>query len=150
MTIVLKCNNRHESILAAESCRVRAEISACLSLIARKYNSDARSGSVDLLPFGARRQKCAPAPLNYWQIYFQSVPNSWNQTQTKENLLIAAGFKVIVPHTVAQQQKLQSLPPDKVTLVQKGGQTYYVFPDAAHNQAYVGGPRQFEAYKQLR
>jgi len=72
------------------------------------------------------------------------------QTQTKENLLIAAGFKVIVPHTVAQQQKLQSLSPDKVTLVEKGGQTYYVFPDAAHNQAYVGGPRQFEAYKQLR
>jgi len=43
------------------------------------------------------------------------------QTQTKENLLIAAGFKVIVPHTVAQQQKLQSLPPDKVTLVRKAG-----------------------------
>jgi hypothetical protein len=72
------------------------------------------------------------------------------QTQTKENLLIAAGFKVIVPRTAAQQQKLQSLPADKVTLVQKDGKTYYVFPDAANNQAYVGGPRQFQAYKQLR
>jgi hypothetical protein len=49
------------------------------------------------------------------------------QTQSKENLLIAAGFKIIVPHTAAQQQKLQALPADKVTLVQKDGKTYYVF-----------------------
>jgi len=72
------------------------------------------------------------------------------QTQNKENLLIAAGFKVIVPKTAAQQQKLQALPADKVTLVQKDGKIYYVFPDAANNQAYVGGPEQFQAYKQLR
>jgi hypothetical protein len=72
------------------------------------------------------------------------------QTQTKENLLIAAGFKVITPSTAAQQQKLQALPPDHVTLVQKDGKTYYVFPDAAHNQAYIGGPTQYQAYRQLR
>jgi hypothetical protein len=72
------------------------------------------------------------------------------QTQSKENLLIAAGFQAIVPKTAAQQQKLQTLPPGKVTLVQKGGKTYYVFPDAAHNQAYVGGPTQYQAYQQLR
>jgi hypothetical protein len=72
------------------------------------------------------------------------------QTQNKENLLIAAGFKVIVPRTAAQQQKLQALPADKVTLVQKDGKTYYVFPDAANNQAYVGDPAQYQAYKQLR
>src|SRR5271157_3598526 len=72
------------------------------------------------------------------------------QTQNKENLLIAAGFKVIVPHTAAQQQKLQTLPADKVTLIQKDQKTYYVFPDAANNQAYVGGPTQYQAYRQLR
>jgi hypothetical protein len=72
------------------------------------------------------------------------------QTQNKENLLIAAGFKVIVPKTAAQQQKLQALPANKVTLVKKDGKTYYVFPDAANNQAYVGGPQQYQAYKQLR
>ena len=72
------------------------------------------------------------------------------QTQTKENLLIAAGFKVIVPSTAAQKQKLQTLPAGKVSLVQKGGKTYYVFPDASHNQAYVGGPTQYQAYQQLR
>src|SRR6266478_868 len=72
------------------------------------------------------------------------------QTQSKENLLIAAGFKVIVPSTAAQQQKLQALPAGKVTLIQKGGKTYYVFPDAANNRAYVGGPTQYQAYRQLR
>jgi hypothetical protein len=41
------------------------------------------------------------------------------------------------------------VPADKVTLVQKDGKTYYVFPDAANNQAYVGGPTQYQAYKQL-
>ena len=65
------------------------------------------------------------------------------ETQSKENLLIAAGFQVIVPKTAAQQQKLQALPPDKVTLVQKDGKNYYVFPDAANNQAYVGGLTQY-------
>jgi hypothetical protein len=35
-------------------------------------------------------------------------------------------------------------------LVQKDGKIYYVFPDAANNQAYVGGPEQYQAYKRLR
>ena len=71
-------------------------------------------------------------------------------TQSKENLLIAAGFKTVVPKTAAQQQKLQALPPDKVAMVQKGGNTYYVFPEAANNRALVGGPKQYQAYQQLR
>jgi hypothetical protein len=72
------------------------------------------------------------------------------QTQSKENLLIAAGFKTVVPKTAAQQQKLQALTPDKVAMVQKGGKTYYVFPDAANNRALVGGPKQYQTYQQLR
>ena len=72
------------------------------------------------------------------------------QTQNKENLLIAAGFKVITPHTAAQQQKLQALPPDHVTLIQKDGKTYYVFPDAANNQAYVGGPKTVSSLQGLQ
>jgi len=72
------------------------------------------------------------------------------ETQHKEKLLIAAGFKVIVPRTAAQEQKLKALPSDRLTLVQKDGKTYYVFPDAANNQAYVGGPTQYQAYNQIR
>jgi hypothetical protein len=71
-------------------------------------------------------------------------------THSREDMLIAAGFKVITPKTPAQQAKLQSLPNTKISEVQKDGKTYYVFPDAAHNTAYVGGPKQYAAYKDLR
>src|SRR5437899_12243903 len=65
-------------------------------------------------------------------------------------MLVASGFKVSTPETAAQQQKLQQLPPGKVAMINRKGRTYYIFPDAAHNQAYVGGPNQYQAYQQLR
>ena len=71
-------------------------------------------------------------------------------TQNKESMLVASGFKVITPKTAAQQQKLQNLPAGKVTMIQKGGKTYYIFPDPANNRAYVGRPREYQAYQQLR
>jgi hypothetical protein len=71
-------------------------------------------------------------------------------TQNRESMLVASGFKVIMPKTAAQQQKLQKLPPGKITVVQKGGKTYYIFPDPAHNRAYVGRPKEYRAYQQLR
>jgi len=73
-----------------------------------------------------------------------------SSTQNKESMLVAAGFKTITPKTAAQQQKLQQLPPGKVAMINRKGRTYYIFPDAAHNQAYVGGPKEYQAYQQLR
>ena len=70
--------------------------------------------------------------------------------QNRESMLAAAGFKVITPKTAAQQQKLQNLPPGKVTMIQKGKKTYYIFPDPVHNRSYVGGPKEYRAYQQLR
>src|SRR5437763_17117294 len=75
---------------------------------------------------------------------------SQTSTQNRENLLVAYGFKAITPKTPAQQQKLQSLPPGKVTMIQRKGKAYYMFPDPAHNVAYVGGPKQYRKYQQLR
>src|SRR5215813_9932971 len=71
-------------------------------------------------------------------------------TQNRENMLVASGFNVITPKTAAQQQKLQNLPPGKVTMIQKAGKTYYIFPDPAHKLAYVGGTKQYRQYQQLR
>ena len=65
-------------------------------------------------------------------------------------MLVASGFKVITPKTAVQKQKLQNLPVGQVTMMKKGKKTYYIFPDPAHNQAYVGGPREYQAYQQLR
>jgi hypothetical protein len=70
--------------------------------------------------------------------------------QDTESMLVASGFKVVTPKTAAQQQKLQKLPPGKVAQITKAGKTYYIFPDAADNQAYVGGPKQYQEYQQLR
>ena len=79
-----------------------------------------------------------------------SPAKSERLVRVKSPQCIAAGFKVIVPTTAAQTQKLQTLPAGKVTLVPKEGKTYHVFSDAVNNQAYVGGPTQYQAYKQLR
>ena len=73
-----------------------------------------------------------------------------SSTQNKESMLVASGFKVITPKTATQQQKLQQLQPGHVAMVQRQGRTFYIFPDAAHNQAYVGGPHEYQAYQQMR
>src|SRR4029453_17186777 len=73
-----------------------------------------------------------------------------SSTQNKESMLVASGFKVITPKTAAQQQKLQQIPPGHVAMVNRKGRSYYVFPDQAHHKAYVGGPKEYQAYQQLR
>jgi len=72
------------------------------------------------------------------------------ESQNKQNLAIAAGFKIITPTKPDQITLLQSLPADKVTPVNYHGKTFYVLPDAKNNQAYVGGIEQYQAYQQLR
>ncbi|HYN78795.1 MAG TPA: hypothetical protein VES73_13515 [Lamprocystis sp. (in: g-proteobacteria)] len=70
--------------------------------------------------------------------------------QEKENLAVAAGFKAITPTKADQVKILQTLPTDKITPVNYQGKTYYVLPDVKSNQAFVGGPNQYQAYQQLR
>jgi len=79
-----------------------------------------------------------------------SCAGTQTMSQNRESMLVASGFRVITPKTAAQQQKLQNLPAGTVTMIKKGNKKYYVFPDPAHNQAYVGGPREYQAYQQLR
>ncbi len=68
----------------------------------------------------------------------------------KENVAAASGFKVITPSKPDQQALLRKLPADKFTRINHGGRLYYVLPDLKNNQAYVGGPKQYQAYLQLR
>jgi hypothetical protein len=70
--------------------------------------------------------------------------------QEKENLAVAAGFKTITPTNANQAALLTTLPPDKVTRITQQGKTYYILPDAKNNQAFVGGPKQYQSYQQLR
>ncbi|MES2659725.1 MAG: hypothetical protein V4689_13995 [Verrucomicrobiota bacterium] len=69
--------------------------------------------------------------------------------KSKEELAIAADFKVIKPTKPDQKAILEKLPNDKFTQITYGGKTYYVLPDKADQQAYVGGPKQYQSYQQL-
>ena len=66
-----------------------------------------------------------------------------------ENVLLSAGFKAKVATTAKQRQELQTLPKGKVSAVRQKGKTFYVYPDAPHNQIYVGNKAQYRAYKNL-
>jgi hypothetical protein len=71
-------------------------------------------------------------------------------TQQTENLLTEAGFKTVAASTPKQQQSLKTLKPGKITSVKRSGKTYFVFPDPAQNQLYVGDQAQYQKYRQLR
>lgn len=71
-------------------------------------------------------------------------------TKQTENLLSAAGFKVVPATTPQQQTHLKTLPPHKVTQVQRDGKIYFVYPDAAQQVLYVGQDAQFQQYQKLR
>jgi len=66
-----------------------------------------------------------------------------------EKQLLELGFKVLVATTKVQEDWVRSLPPDKVRPMQRNGKKFFVYPDATRNQVYVGGPAEYEAYRQL-
>ena len=77
-------------------------------------------------------------------------PASSPSSLPSESLLSAAGFKTIPATTPEQKRHLEWLHPDQVTAVQLTGQHYYVYPDVAKNQLYVGTPKEYQAYLALR
>jgi hypothetical protein len=70
-------------------------------------------------------------------------------TKHTENMLSAAGFKVVIPDTPVQEQQIKTLPADKLTVAHRHGKIYYVFPDPAHDRLYVGGPQSYQSYQQI-
>jgi hypothetical protein len=71
-------------------------------------------------------------------------------TKERENMLSAAGFRMVPADTPDKQARLQSLPADKITPVQRDGKTYYTFADPKNNVLYVGQEPQYQEYKKLR
>jgi hypothetical protein len=66
-----------------------------------------------------------------------------------ESQLLALGFKVLVATTPAQQEWVRRLPPGQIRPMQRTGKKFFIYPDASRNQIYVGGPKEYEAYRQL-
>ena len=66
--------------------------------------------------------------------------------QRKEARLTQCGFKMIAATTPQQLQQIQSLPPDRLSVVHRNGKRYYVYPDPAQKVLYVGHDTQYQAY----
>jgi hypothetical protein len=73
-----------------------------------------------------------------------------SEFQSKKDLAVASGFKVITPVKDDQVALLATLPAGKITPITYGGKKYYILPDAANHQAYVGGESEYQAYERLR
>ena len=72
-----------------------------------------------------------------------------NSTSNKESMLSAAGFRTVPADTPERQAHLQSLPPDKITPIQRDGTVYYTFPDPKRNVLFVGQEPQYQEYQRL-
>jgi hypothetical protein len=66
-----------------------------------------------------------------------------------ENEHLQSGFKVLAATTKVQQDWVRGLPAGKIRAMQRTGKKYFIYPDAAKNQIYVGGPQEYETYVQL-
>ena len=66
-----------------------------------------------------------------------------------ENELLSVGFKLLVPETTAQAEWVQRLAPGEIRPMQRTGKKFFICPDATRKQIYVGGPKEYEAYRQL-
>ena len=66
-----------------------------------------------------------------------------------ESELLASGFKVLIATTPVQKEWVQRLPPGQIRPMQRTGKTFFIYPDASRNQIYIGGPKEYEAYRQL-
>jgi hypothetical protein len=70
--------------------------------------------------------------------FLSSTPK--NKASTDQVRIFGESKQSHFGKAAAQQQKFQALPPDKVAMIQKGGKTYYVFPDAANNRVLSATP----------
>jgi hypothetical protein len=66
-----------------------------------------------------------------------------------ESMLLSAGFKAKPAQTVSQRQELETLAKGKISPVTQNGKTFYVYPDAARNQLYVGSEGDYQTYLDL-
>lgn len=67
-----------------------------------------------------------------------------------EDLLSAAGFKIVPADTPQRQANLKTLPANKTSMTTRDGKTYFIYPDPAHNVLYVGQQDQYNQYQKLR
>jgi hypothetical protein len=79
-----------------------------------------------------------------------SCASSGGGLEEEKRLAFSAGFKVITAVKPDQEAILKTLPKNQVTPITYKGKTYFILPDAEHNEAFVGGQIEFRYYQKLR
>ena len=70
--------------------------------------------------------------------------------QKTESLLQTAGFRIVAANTPEKIQALNSLPPNRISRVDRDGKTYFVYPDTKECRCLrVGRQEQYERYRRL-
>lgn len=69
--------------------------------------------------------------------------------KSNEQMLAAAGFRVIPANTPQRQQSLASLKPYTIHRTIRGNQVFYVYPDTKNNFAYIGDQAAYSKYQNL-
>ena len=73
------------------------------------------------------------------------------QAQDTEQLLAAAGFKMVLANTPAKMNHLKTLTQYKIVPQQKDGATLYIYADAANCQCfYWGSDQSYQAFMLLQ
>ena len=86
----------------------------------------------------SRRGKIYRAYRDRMAALLEGCATTQTTMQNRESMLVACGFKVITPEDGSTATKASKpLPPGKVTMIQKGKKTYYIFPDPVHNPALM-------------
>ena len=71
-------------------------------------------------------------------------------TKETESLLSASGFRVVPATTPEQKANLRTLGNGKISMVQRDGKVYFVYPNAKLQLLYVGRQEQYDHYQELR
>jgi len=66
-----------------------------------------------------------------------------------EKELLGLGFKVLTAQTNAQSDWIRTCAPNQIRAMQRTGKKFFIYPDAANNRVFVGGPIQYDAYLKL-
>ena len=73
------------------------------------------------------------------------------KARSTESLLENAGFRTIAANTPERIELLKTLPPKKVSPVDRSGQVFYVYPDPDGCRGLrVGRQEQYEVYQRLQ
>jgi hypothetical protein len=71
------------------------------------------------------------------------------ETKSTEQMLSAAGFKVLPADTPQKQAKLAELTPNKIARQIRGNNVYYLFPDDQNQFVMVGDQAAYSKYQNL-